>query len=144
MVRAFFVPIYGNGASGGVSIYTGINDTGIANSGSLYGATRISACTIEDTCLTETLMVKFNTVVENIQTIVEQLFPSILAKSSAITKARAYAYMNDYTFVRFIWIKRHPGMIFDTNNLSLRYAIKDIYLEFKLSTWITDALVALL
>jgi hypothetical protein len=144
MVRAFFVPIYGNGASGGVSIYTGINDTGIADVGALYGATRISACTFEDTCLTQTLMVKFYTIVENIQTIVEQLFPTISAKSSVIAKVRAYAYMNDFTFVRFIWINRHPGMIFDTNNLSLRYAIKDIYLEFKLSSWVTDALVALL
>jgi len=138
------VPIYGGGASGGVSIYTGVNDTGIAGDGSLYGATRISACVIEDTCLTQTLLVKFYTIVENVQTIVEQLFPAITAKSTAVTKIRAYAFMNDFTFVRFMWINRHPGMIFDVNNISLRYAIKDIYLEFKLATWVNDPLVSTL
>jgi len=32
-------------------------------------------------------------------------------------------------------------MIFDDNNLSLRYEIKDIYLEFGLTSWDVDPLV---
>jgi hypothetical protein len=76
-----------------------------------------------------------------VQDIVEQFFPATVTKSTAITKINAYAFMNDFTYVRFVWMKRNPGMFFDYNNLTLRYQLLDIYLEFGLTSWTTDTVV---
>lgn len=91
--------------------------------------------------MTNILLLNFLDIVDSVNAVVKEFFPAAIATSSAITKIKSLAFLNDYTYVRFLWISRHPGMIFDDNNLSLRYEIKDIYLEFDLTSWNTDPLV---
>ena len=107
----------------------------------IYGYAVSTPCSTETACLTNELITRFFGVVDNIRTVVEKLFPAITATSNVITNITAYAFMNDYTRVRFMWIKRHPGMIFDHNNMSLRYQLLDIYLEYGLTSWVTDTQV---
>jgi hypothetical protein len=119
----------------GVSIYKGIDPIS-----QTYGSDG-NPCTAEDTCMTDILLQQFLDIVESVKTVVQEFFPASNLMSTAITKIKSLAFLNDYTYVRFMWISRHPGMIFDDNNLSLRYEIKDIYLEFGLTSWNVDPLV---
>lgn len=117
-----------------------------ANTQNIYGAKAsdygpVDVCVLEDTCMTDILMQQFLDVVESVKQVIAEFFPATTATSSLITKIAAFAFMNDYTYVRFVWISRHPGMIFDNNNITLQYEILDIYLEFGLSTWVNDPLV---
>lgn len=127
-----YQPVY---VSQGVSIYKGIEPIS-----QTYGSDG-TPCTAEDTCMTNILLLNFLDIVDSVNAVVKEFFPAAIATSSAITKIKSLAFLNDYTYVRFLWISRHPGMIFDDNNLSLRYEIKDIYLEFDLTSWNTDPLV---
>ena len=128
-----YEPVY---SPQGVSIYAGMEPT-VQQAYDDFG----NPCTTEDACMTDILMQQFFEIVESVRLVVHEFFPATIATSSLITKIRAMAFLNDYTYVRFLWISRHPGMIFDDNNLSLRYEIKDIYLEFGLTSWTTDPLV---
>lgn len=127
-----YEPVY---SPQGVSIYAGMEPTQQAYDD--FG----NPCTTEDACMTDILMQQFLDIVESVKAVVQEFFPAQIITSSGITKIRSLAFLNDYTYVRFLWISRHPGMIFDANNLSLRYEIKDIYLEFGLTSWTTDPLV---
>jgi len=128
-----FEPVY---SAQGVSIYKGVEPTSQQTYDD-FG----NPCTAEDTCMTDILLQQFLDIVESVKTVVQEFFPASNLMSTAITKIKSLAFLNDYTYVRFMWISRHPGMIFDNNNLSLRYEIKDIYLEFGLTSWNTDPLV---
>lgn len=128
-----FEPVY---SAQGVSIYTGVEPT-IQQAYDDFG----NPCTTEDTCMTDILLQQFLDIIESVKTVVQEFFPAQSVTSSVITKIKSLAFLNDFTYVRFLWISRHPGMIFDDNNLSLRYEIKDIYLEFGLTSWNTDPLV---
>jgi hypothetical protein len=128
-----FEPVY---SAQGVSIYKGVEPTSQQTYDD-FG----NPCTAEDTCMTDILLQQFLDIVESVKTVVQEFFPASNLMSTAITKIKSLAFLNDYTYVRFMWISRHPGMIFDDNNLSLRYEIKDIYLEFGLTSWDTDPLV---
>ena len=127
-----YQPVY---SSQGVSIYKGIEPIS-----QTYGSDG-NPCTAEDTCMTDILLQQFLDIVESVKTVIQEFFPAVNLTSTAITKIKSLAFLNDYTYVRFMWISRHPGMIFDDNNLSLRYEIKDIYLEFGLTSWNVDPLV---
>jgi len=98
-------------------------------------------CIVEDACMTGILLQQFLDIVESVKTVVQEFFPASNLMSAAIAKIKSLAFLNDFTYVRFLWISRHPGMIFDDNNLSLRYEIKDIYLEFGLTSWDEDPLI---
>ena len=123
-------------SSQGVSIYAGAETV----SQETYGSDG-NPCTTEDLCMTNTLLLNFLEIIDSVNAVVKEFFPAAIVTSSAITKIKSLAFLNDYTYVRFLWISRHPGMIFDDNNLSLCYEIKDIYLEFGLTSWTTDPLV---
>jgi hypothetical protein len=108
----------------GVSIYAGTEapeDVAYDD----YG----NPCTVEDACMTGILLQQFLDIVESVKLAVQEFYPPSNVVSSAIAKIRSLAFLNDFTYVRFLWISRHPGMIFDNDNLTLRYEIKDIYLE---------------
>ena len=128
-----YEPVY---SSQGVSIYSDAVPT-IQTAYDDFG----NPCTTEDACMTDILMQQFLDIVESVKAVVQEFFPAVNLTSVVIAKIKSLAFLNDYTYVRFLWISRHPGMIFDNNNLSLRYEIKDIYLEFGLSTWVNDPLV---
>ena len=128
-----YEPVY---SPQGVSIYAGMEPT-TQQAYDDFG----NPCTTEDACMTDILLQQFLDIVDSVKAVVQEFFPASNLMSAAIAKIRSLAFLNDYTYVRFLWISRHPGMIFDANNLSLRYEIKDIYLEFGLSTWVNDPLV---
>ena len=128
-----FEPVY---SAQGVSIYKGVEPTSQQTYDD-FG----NPCTAEDTCMTDILLQQFLDIIDSVKTVVQEFFPAQSVTSSVITKIKSLAFLNDFTYVRFLWISRHPGMIFDNNNLSLRYEIKDIYLEFGLTSWNTDPLV---
>jgi hypothetical protein len=128
-----YEPVY---SPTGVSIYAGMEPT----SQTAYDDFG-NPCTAEDACMTDILLQQFLDIVESVRLVVQEFFPAVNITSSTVTKIKSLAFLNDFTYVRFMWISRHPGMIFDDNNLSLRYEIKDIYLEFGLTSWTTDPLV---
>lgn len=128
-----YEPVY---SPQGVSIYAGMEPT-VQQAYDDFG----NPCTTEDACMTDILMQQFLDIVESVKQVIAEFFPAISTQSSLITKIRSMAFLNDYTYVRFVWISRHPGMIFDIYNRSLQYEILDIYLEFGLSTWVNDPLV---
>ena len=120
----------------GVSIYAGMEPT-TQQAFDDFG----NPCTTEDACMTDILLQQFLDIVDSVKKVVQEFFPAQSVTSSVITKIKSLAFLNDFTYVRFLWISRHPGMIFDNDNLSLRYEIKDIYLEFGLTSWDVDPLV---
>lgn len=108
----------------------------------IYGVSnKIQQCDTTSICMTEILLKTFYALTNEVQNIVETLFPAIVTKATIVTKMKAFAYMNDFTYVRFVWMNRHPGMFFDRNILSLRYEILDIYLEHSMTSWVSDPLV---
>jgi hypothetical protein len=38
--------------------------------------------------------------------IVDNLFPAISTQSAVVVKVKSFAFMNDYTYVRFVWLTR--------------------------------------
>jgi hypothetical protein len=108
---------------------------------SIYGIKKTSTCEPADTCLTEILLKTFYNTIDKLQDVIGQFFPSVNSQSTIITKMRAYAFMNDYTYVRFVWINKNQNKKFDPTILSLRYEILDIYLQHNLTSWKTDPLV---
>ena len=62
------------------------------------------------------------------------------SKSTVITKIKSMAFMNDYTYVRFLWIKRHPQFQFDPTNMTSRWDLYYYYLEFGSDKWKYDPL----
>jgi len=120
----------------GVSIYAGMEPT-TQQAFDDFG----NPCTTEDACMTDILLQQFLDIVDSVKKVVQEFFPAQSVTSSVIAKIKSLAFLNDFTYVRFLWISRHPGMIFDNDNLSLRYEIKDIYLEFGLTSWDVDPLV---
>jgi hypothetical protein len=118
-----------SGSEGGVSVYgSGIQ----ASTGSII------QCNTNDICLTRELLSFFYWSIQRSQDVVEQLFPATTATSAFVTKIQAFAWMNDYTFVRFVWLQEHPGQLFYTTNVIHRYELLDIYLRFNLTSWGTD------
>lgn len=125
------VNIYGVTGIGAVNIYYGNSDAG----------GQLTQCDTNDICLTRDLLVQFFNAIDAAQDVVEQLFPATTATSSFVTKISAFAFMNDYTYVRFIWISRNPGVLFDTRNLHQCYQLLEIYYEFHLDSWRNDPTV---
>lgn len=101
----------------------------------------IVQCDTNDICLTRELLAFFFRSIDATQDIVENLFPATTATSAFVTKIQAYAWMNDFTFVRFVWLQRNPGKLFYETDPRQCYALLDIYLEFNLTSWITDPIV---
>jgi hypothetical protein len=54
--------------------------------------------------MTIDLLTELYTMVDKMMTIVDALFPETAAVSTIITKIKSMAFMNDYTFIRFVWI----------------------------------------
>ena len=99
---------------------------------------RIAQCDTNDICLTRELLTFFFQSIDATQDVVENLFPATVATSAFVTKIHAYAWMNDYTFVRFVWMHRNKCKMFYTTDINQRYELLDIYFEFHLTSWGTD------
>ena len=89
-----FEPVY---SSQGVSIYKGVDPV----SQQTYGSDG-NPCTTEDTCMTNTLLLNFLEIVDSVNAVVKEFFPAAIVTSSTITKITALAFLNDYTYVRFL------------------------------------------
>lgn len=100
-----------------------------------------SPCNADDICLTQELVEKFAIIVGLTEELAGTALKTTEAYSQIIVKADARVFMNDWTYVRFVWMTRHPGYIFDPNNLALRREIKDIYLGIGSNDWRVDPLV---
>ena len=102
-----------------------------------------AACPANDNlCLTKELLQKFETIVTSTIALIDTVSRlNAKAVSTLIVKITSFAFMNDFTYVRFVWMQRHPKMIFDPMNMSLRYEILRIYLEFEMTSWVNDPLV---
>jgi len=96
---------------------------------------------MDNICMSSTLLQQFLTVVKTATQIISTFFPATNSSSTIITKILSLARLNDYTYVRFVWISRHKGMFFDPTNMALRYELLDIYLQYSLKDWIYDPLV---
>ena len=89
-----FEPVY---SSQGVSIYKGVDPV----SQQTYGSDG-NPCTTEDNCMTNTLLLNFLEIVDSVNAVVKEFFPAAIVTSSTITKITALAFLNDYTYVRFL------------------------------------------
>jgi len=106
----------------------------------IYGAKKqalpeievISDCSAANICLTEELLLKFYGLVgkvgELIDTVDYSRSSSGTANSTVITKIKSLAFMNDYTYVRFVWIREHPTRNFNPSNMTDRW---DLYYNYK-------------
>jgi hypothetical protein len=75
-----------------------------------------------------------------LEILIQNIFPeNIFAQAPNIINITAYAAMPPPTFVRFVWINRHPGIVFypAIHNFDLR----DIYLEYNIS-WQSDPIIS--
>lgn len=117
----------------------------------IYGAKKnaipeivvVSECVPEDICLTKELLLKFYGLVEKVKEVVGGFNyggGSGEAKSMIITKIKTMAFMNDYTYVRFLWIKRHPHFQFDPTNMTSRWDLYYYYREIGSDKWKYDPL----
>jgi len=81
---------------------------------SFYGVTtRPVKYPTTDTSITLDLLVDVFALVEKLSLVVDKFFPPIETSSKIISEMKAFALMNDYTFVRFAWISRHPNLEFN-------------------------------
>ncbi len=125
--------LYGaTGASGGVSVY----GSGIESSSG-----QLIQCDTNNICLTRELLSFFFWSIQRSQDVVEQLFPETTASSPFVTRVNAFAWMNDYTFVRFMWMNEHPGELFYATNDTHRFQLLAIYIKYNLTSWGTDPVV---
>ena len=114
---------------------------------SIYGAAKRAAavpklaCSTEAICLTPALLEAFYSIVGLTETLIQENYKPGAAVSMILAKMPARAFVNDFTFVRLVWISRHPDTVFDFKNTDLAYEIKDIYLSHGLTSWISDPLV---
>jgi hypothetical protein len=99
-------------------------------------------CSPEDVCLTPDLLEKFISIVELTETLVRENYKPGATISMIVAQMPARARVNDYIFVRFMWLSRQPpNTVFDYTNPDLPYEIKDIYLSYGMTSWINDPLV---
>jgi hypothetical protein len=54
--------------------------------------------------MTIDLLTDLYSMIDKMMMIVDDLFPESAATSTIITKIKSMAFMNDYTFIRFVWI----------------------------------------
>lgn len=110
---------------------------------SIYGICRgrATAPPVAIACDMTEVLTSLETLIANVSTVITEFFPAISVSTAVVTRVRSMAFMNDYTFVRFVWLQRHQDKIFDHTNTVIRAQIKDIYLEFGLTTWEVDPLV---
>ena len=107
----------------------------------IYGDGYLTQCNSFDTCLYKELMINFYNAVSNTLDLIA-LFPEpVIVRSELITKIPAYAFMNDYTFVRFMWMSANRDKQFDITNISQRFDLKQLYLQYGLKSWINDPVV---
>lgn len=80
-------------------------------------------------------------IVEKFKAAVSRFYSSDIALSPLVTRYTAQATMNDYTRARFLWIQSHPNTNFDVTNMTHRFALRDIYLAYRLSGMELDPVV---
>ena len=102
---------------------------------------RIAQCDMTDLCLTRELLSFLFQSIDATQVVVKNLFPATVATSAFVTKIKAFAWMNDFTFVRFVWMQRNPDKSFNDSDYSHRYELLDIYYAYRLTTWNIDPAV---
>lgn len=112
----------------------------------LYGpvcspATPVQPCNGADICLTGEFLTKFVSILTLTEEMINTSRLSGTATSTIIAKVPSSVFMNDWTYVRFVWMNLHKDKIFDPMNIQLRYQIKDIYLRLGWSSWRDDSLV---
>ena len=116
---------------------------------SIYGlAKRVAvaapkmACNTDAICLTPALLEAFYSIVGLTETLVQENYKPGATVSMIVAQMPARARVNDYMFVRFMWLSRQPpNTVFDYANPELPYEIKDIYLSYGMTSWINDPLV---
>lgn len=104
----------------------------------IYGVSSRSSggCPTGDNCLTSDLLVDLYALAENMETLIGQLFPEAKTQSNVITKIKSVAFMNDYTYVRFVWISRHPDVQFTPYKMNSNGSIyKDPSSGLRVLSW---------
>ena len=68
---------------------------------------------------------------------VAQFFPGTTAFARIIAPMGATVTMSPALMMRFIWMKAHPGIIFDPTNQGALLQLQDLYLQYGYD-WTTD------
>ncbi len=103
----------------------------------------VSDCVPENICLTNELLLKFYRLVGKVGDVIDTITYTAgdsTAKSLIVSKMNAYARMNDFTYVRFMWMKRHQNFQFDPNNMTSRWDLYYYYQEIGSDKWKYDPL----
>jgi hypothetical protein len=127
--------IYGVNSQGSMSIIGSGSGSGM---GSGLGMGWSDVIPITD-CTDTVSLNEFLKLITNLYDIIEESFPSANTKSEFIAKFTAPARANPYTYVRFAWIKAHPGKkLYPSKEAALD--IKDLYLANGMD-WSKDPLI---
>jgi hypothetical protein len=110
---------------------------------SIYGASNDDSCC--DLYLNKIMTTSFSDMVDNLYKIIDTLFPSFNAISTIEADLKAYYHLPSFILVRFIWVELYPGLMFDPNNSSHIYLLKDIYdsneLDYKSDPTLKDKVI---
>lgn len=101
----------------------------------------ISDCSAANICLTEELLRKFYGLVGKVGDLINTIDYTAGTggtKSTIIVKIKSMAFMNDYTYVRFMWIQDHPNYQFDPNNITARWDLYYNYRKIGSNKWKDD------
>ena len=74
----------------------------------IYGGRPAIPCCVTDLCLTRDLLGAFNTLINQVEVIVSDLYQASEIKSSLITNMEAKAFVSYPMMVRIIWRRQHP------------------------------------
>ena len=71
---------------------------------------------------------------------VEEFFPGATAFARLVAPMGATVTMSPALTMRFLWMKAHPGILFDSMNHTALLQLKDLYLKHGFD-WTTDAVL---
>jgi hypothetical protein len=104
----------------------------------IYGGFSAKSCTpatkpdpVVDPCDSTAMLTAFVAMIESMRVVVKEFFPATTVTGAMITTINATAAMNNFTYVRFVWIMdpNHKGIVFAPTNREHLLQLRDIYLK---------------
>jgi hypothetical protein len=86
------------------------------------------------------LLKEFSETVVQTAVNVEEFFPGATAFARLVAPMGATLTLSPALMMRFLWMKAHPGIMFDSMNHTALLQLKDLYLKHGFD-WTTDAVL---